>query len=98
MDIRYWTEPLSEETILSDLVNTVTDYMDMGIVPEECFRTVRETMEEFGYRTAMTYTPEGKPSLYYYTTLKGINCYEVSERSNGLDGMSLPGEEPRLLG
>ena len=98
MDIRYWTEQLSEDTILSDMVETVTDHMDMGIPPETCFRTVRETMETFGYRTAMTYTPEGKPSLFYYTTLKGITCYEVGTRDNGLESIPVSGQEPRLLG
>lgn len=74
MIIKYWEAQLDEETILSDMVETVTDHMDTRVPPEECFKTVRDTMEVFGYRTAMTYTDEGVPSLYYQTTIKGISC------------------------
>jgi len=88
MQIKYWEEQLDEDTILSDMVETVTAHMDTNVDPVECFKTVRETMEVFGYRTAMTYSDEGVPSLYYQTTLKGIICRSVADdytaRSNGL--------------
>ena len=98
MQIKYWEEQLDEDTILSEMVETVTAHMDMNVDPVLCFKTVRDTMEVFGYRTAMTYSDEGVPSLFYYTTLKGISCYEVSPRSNGLETVSISGQEPRLFG
>ena len=98
MQIRYWEEQHDEDTILSEMVMKVTAHMDMNVDPVLCFSTVRDTMEVFGYRTAMTYTDEGVPSLYYYTTVKGICCHEVSPRSNGLESVSVSGEEPRLFG
>ena len=98
MQIKYWEEQLDEDTILSDMVETVTAHMDTNVDPVECFKIVRETMEVFGYRTAMTYSDEGRPSLFYYTTLKGIACYEVGTRDNGLESIPLSGEKPRLLG
>ena len=64
MMIKYWEEQLSEETILDDTVETVTAYMETNVKPELCFKSVRDTMEVFGYRTAMTYTDEGRPSLF----------------------------------
>ena len=93
MMIKYWEEQLSEDTILDETVETVTAFMEMNVVPELCFKSVRDTMEVFGYRTAMTYTDEGAPSLFYYTTLKGINCHEASPRSNGVDELPLSCQE-----
>ena len=88
MIIKYWEAQLDVETILSDMVETVTDHMDTRVPPEECFKVVRDTMEIFAYRTAMTYTDEGVPSLFYQTALKGITCRSVADdhtaRSNGL--------------
>ena len=98
MMIKYWEEQLSEDTILDETVETVTAYMEMNVKPELCFKSVRDTMEVFGYRTAMTYTDEGVPSLFYYTTVKGISCYEISARSNGLERVSVSREESRLYG
>ena len=81
MNIKYWEAQLDEETILSDMVETITDHMDTRVPPEECFKTVRDTMEIFAYRTAMTYTDEGVPSLYYWTTTKGICCQAVRKHN-----------------
>ena len=78
MNINYFKDELSEEEALS----TEADAREEGIPPEVCFRTVRETMEELAYRTAVTYSDNDTPSLYYWTTLKGISCYEVGSRSD----------------
>jgi len=95
MIIRYWTDQLDLHE-----VDAYGDYdlMHSNVPPETCFRQVRETMEELAFRTAMTYTDEGSPSLYYYTTVKGISCYEVSKRSDLLERVTLPSEESRLYG
>jgi len=95
MIIRYWTDQLDLHE-----VDAYGDYdlMHSNVPPETCFRQVRETMEELAFRTAMTYTDEGRPSLYYYTTVKGISCYEVSQRSDMLEGVTLSREESRLHG
>ena len=82
MNIKYWEEELEEDAILSDAIETVTAHIDWNVRPEMCFKTVRETMEEFAYRTAMTYTDEGVPSLYYQTTIKGISCRSAKGNSN----------------
>ena len=87
MNIRYWVDHLDEETILNDSAATNSEPLHINVAPEICFRQVRETMEEFAYRTAMTYTPEGKPSLYYWTTTKGISCHEV-RKNNECTGSS----------
>ena len=78
MQIKYWEEQLDEDTILSEMIETVTAHMDLNVDPVECFKMVRDTMEIFAYRTAMTYTDEGVPSLFYQTTLKGITCRSVA--------------------
>ena len=83
MIIKYWEEQLDEDTILSETVDdTSMAHMDTNINPVECFKIVRETMEEFAYRTAMTYTDEGVPSLYYWTTIKGISCRSAKGNQN----------------
>ena len=83
MIIKYWEEQLDEDTVLSGMVDdTSMSHMDTRVPPEVCFKTVRETMELFGYRTAMTYTDEGVPSLYYQTTIKGICCRSAKGNRN----------------
>ena len=94
MNIKFFRDELTEHEAL----NIQEDHIDKDVSPNVCFRTVRETMEELAYRTAVTYTDNGTPSLYYQTTLKGISCYEVGTRDNDLGRVSLPSEEPRLLG
>ena len=74
MNIKYFREEVSEEEAL----NTAGDDVEQGIPPELCFRTVRETMEELAYRTAVTYTDNDTASLYYWTTVKGISCRSVA--------------------
>ena len=98
MKIRYWEEQLDEKTVLSFTDESLTAHKDMRVDPVECFKVVRETMEMFGYRTAMTYTDEDKPSLYYSTSLKGITCYEVGSRNNKVEKLSISREESRLYG
>jgi hypothetical protein len=98
MNIRYWEEQLDEQTVLSFTDDELTAHKDLNVDPVECFKVVRDTMEVFGYRTAMTYTDEDKPSLYYFTTLKGIACYEVGSRDNKVERLSIPREESRLYG
>ena len=94
MDIKYFSFEVSEE----QAINTEADDMERGVSPERCFRVVRETMEELAYRTALTLTDNGKPSLYYYTTLKGISCHEIDTRDNDMGRVSLSSEESRLPG
>ena len=94
MDIKYFAFEVSEE----QAINTEADDMEKNVDPDKCWLTVRETMEELAYRTALTLTDNGKPSLYYFTTLRGISCYEVGTRDNGLESVTVSGQEPRLLG
>jgi len=94
MDIKYFAFEVSEE----QAINTECDDIEKNVDPVECFKVVRETMEELAYRTALTLTDNGKPSLYYYTTLRGISCYEVGSRDNELEQVSLSFEKPRLHG
>ena len=98
MNIRYWEELLDEQTVLSFTDDNLSAFKETNVDPVLCFKSVRDTMEVFGYRTAMTYTDEDKPSLYYFTTLKGISCYEVGSRDNKVDEVSVPREESRLYG
>ncbi len=94
MDIKYFSFEVSEE----QAINTDADDMEKNVDPVKCWLTVRETMEELAYRTALTLTDNGTPSLYYFTTLRGISCYEVGTRDNGLESIPVSGQEPRLLG
>ena len=89
MDIMYFKDVLSEEEALT----TGPDALEEGIVPEVCFKTVRETMEELAYRTAVTYNDNKEPSLYYWTTLKGISCSEVGKRNNRVESIPLSCQE-----
>ena len=98
MQIKYWEEQLDEDTVLSFTDDSLMTHMDTNVDPVECFKIVRETMEVFAYRTAMTYSDEGKPSLFYFTSLKGISCYEVGTRNNRMERLPISGEKPRLLG
>jgi len=94
MNIKYFREEVSEEEALT----TAGDDIETDVPVHTCFRTVRETMEELAYRTAVTYTDNDRPSLFYQTTLKGISCYEIGTRSNNVEQMPLSGEESRLHG
>ena len=70
--------------------------------PERVPHTVRTTMEELGYRTAVWYTPQGEAIMHYAMTTKGIEVrkinYEDYKRSDNVESMSLPSEESRLSG
>ena len=94
MNIKYFREEVSEEEAL----NTAGDDIETDVPVHTCFRSVRETMEELAYRTAVTYTDNDEASLYYSTTVKGISCYEVGSRNNEVDEVSLSREKPRLFG
>ena len=94
MNIKYFKDHVDEAQAITDS----GDAMEAGIPPESCFKAVRETMEDLAYRTAVTYTDNGAPSLYYTTTLKGISCYEVGTRDNRVERVSLPSQESRLHG
>ena len=85
MIIKYFKDHLDEAQAIVDSC----DAMEVGIRPEECFKVVRETMEELAYRTAVTYTDNDDPSLYYWTTVKGISCYEVGTRNDRLEQVSV---------
>lgn len=90
MNIHYWTDQLELDEVLS---SEDIDLLHTNVPPETCFRQVRETMEELAFRTAMTYNESGNPSLYYYTTVKGISCYEVGKRSDMLEGVTLSSQK-----
>ena len=94
MNIRYFKEDLTEEEALI----AQADDIETDVPVRTCFRSVRETMEELAYRTAVTYTDNDDASLYYSTTVKGISCYEVGSRNNGLEELPVSREKPRLLG
>ena len=94
MKVHYFSESISEsEALVAEPFDTETN-----ISPEKCWLNVRNTMEELALRTAVTYTDEGRPCLFYNTTVKGISCYEVGTRDNGLESVPVSGQEPRLLG
>ena len=63
--------------------------------PERVPHTVRTTMEELSYRTAVWYDPKGVPVMHYLMTTNGIQVRkikdEVSERNYGLEPVSLSG-------
>ena len=94
MNIRYFKEDLTEEEALI----AQADDIETDVPVRKCFRSVRETMEELAYLTAVTYTDNDEASLYYSTTVRGISCYEVGSRNNEVDEVSVPREKPRLLG
>jgi len=94
MNVNYFKDELS----VADALTIEADAREENISPEQCFRVVRETMEELAYRTAVTYSDNDKPSLYYWTTVKGISCYEIDTRDDQLGRVSLPSAESRLLG
>ena len=54
--------------------------------PEKVPHTVRTTMEELAYRTAVWYDPKGVATMHYLMTTNGIQVRkikdEVSTRSN----------------
>ena len=94
MDVHYYIDELSEEQALS----TPADYIKDDVDTVKCWLETRETMENLAYRTAVTYTDNGIPSLFYKTTLRGISCHEIGTRNNELEQVSLSFEEPRLYG
>jgi hypothetical protein len=49
-------------------------------LPERVPHTVRTTMEELGYRTAVWYV-EGKATMHYAMTLKGIQVRKINDHS-----------------
>jgi hypothetical protein len=49
-------------------------------LPERVPHTVRSTMEELGYRTAVWYV-EGKATMHYAMTLKGIQVRKINDHS-----------------
>ena len=71
-------------------------------VPERVPYTVRTTMEELAYRTAVWYNPNGVAVMHYLMTTNGIQVRKIededSERSDRVERMPLSGAEPRLLG
>ena len=70
--------------------------------PEKIPTTVRNTMEELAYRTAVWYDPKGVPIMHYLMTTNGIQVRKIKdedcERNNKVDPMPVSGQEPRLLG
>ena len=81
-----------DETSLEDCLKTAGNAVEAAR-PEKCWRVVRETMEEIGYRSALTYGESGKPSMYYWMTTQGIRCCEISERNDKLEWVSISSKE-----
>ena len=67
-----------DEVALEEALATAGDEVYQNVDTVTCFRTVRETMEELAFRTAVTYTDNDDASLYYWTTVKGISCRSVA--------------------
>ena len=85
MIIKYFKDHVDEAQAIVDSGDAMEGYVS----PEKCFRVVRETMEELAYRTAVTYNDNNQPSLYYWTTVKGISCHEVGTRNDRLEQVSI---------
>ena len=49
-------------------------------LPERVPHTVRSTMEELGYRTAVWYV-EGKATMHYAMTIGGIQVRKINDHS-----------------
>ena len=73
MNIKFF----KEEVDIGNALTTAGDEVYQNVDTVTCFRTVRETMEELAFRTAVTYTDNDEASLYYWTTVKGISCRAV---------------------
>ena len=78
MNIKYF----SFEVSLEQAIDTPCDDIEKNVDPAKCWLTVRKTMEELGYRTALTLTDNDEPSLYYQTTIKGITCRSAKGNYN----------------
>jgi len=70
--------------------------------PESIPTMVRTTMEELAYNTAVWYNSKDEAVMYYVMSVKGIQVRKINhedyQRDNNLEQVSLPSEEPRLLG
>ena len=88
-----------EVSVAEAIDNRGADREEVAL-PERVPHTVRTTMEELGYRTAVWYV-QGEAIMHYAMTTKGIQVRKISEgckRDNGLESVPVSGQEPRLLG
>jgi hypothetical protein len=96
--VKYFYEEVTVKEALSEEGSDTEDFSH----PENVPGGLRMTMEELAYRTAVWYDPNGKAVMYYQMTTSGIKTRgirdEDRERSDNVERLPLPGEEPRLLG
>ena len=91
-----------DELSIKDALQEEGSDQEVINVPEQVPQTVRTTMEELAYRTAVWYTPDEKPLLHYLMTTNGIQVRKIVDedyqRSDRVEPVSLPGGESRLPG
>ena len=68
-----------EVSVAEAIDNRGADREEVAL-PERVPHTVRSTMEELGYRTAVWYV-EGKATMHYAMTLKGIQVRKINDHS-----------------
>ena len=97
-NVKYFYDDLS---VAESVHQDGSDNEDVHL-PERVPYVIRDTMEEFAYRTAVWYNPKGEPLMHYRMTLKGIQVRVIDNedytRNNIVEQLPLSGEEPRLLG
>ena len=74
MRIEFFQDVLDED----DVIDKAGDKTILYVSPERSWIVTRDTMEEEAFRTAVTYTDNDKPSLFYSTSVKGISCRSVA--------------------
>ena len=92
----------ADELSIKDAIQSEGSDQEYVPLPERVPHTVRITMEELAYRTAIWYTPDEKPFLHYLMTTNGIQVRKIEDenrgRSDNVETMPLPSEESRLHG
>lgn len=66
--VKYFADEVDIDTALSTAGNDVEEHH----VPERIPTSVRVTMEELGYRSAVWYGPKGEALMYYKMTVDGV--------------------------
>ena len=91
-----------EELSINDALHESGSDSEELSAPEGIPHTVRTTMEELAYRTAVWYNPNDVPIMHYLMTTNGIQVRKIDDenhtRSDNVERMSLSGGESRLPG
>jgi hypothetical protein len=66
-----------DELSINDALHEEGSDQEYVSLPERIPTTVRVTMEELAYRTAVWYTPDEKPFLHYLMTTNGIQVRKI---------------------